>query len=155
MPRMLFDRSEIHEVKQRTDRGINSVVELSSFLIRQSRGLDKLRRAVEVLLKKHRRLDAARISLQYRRTVLQERHDVVRDFQVITEQIKLREFFVGPVNTVQARYRNLLAAHLQHEVAFRTVQLQKLINCDNSATFLTGSFYFRHFDLVFWHTRLF
>src|ERR1041384_8494183 len=107
MPRMLFDRSEIHEVKQRTDRGINALVELSSFLIRQSRGLDKLRRAVEVLLKKHRRLDAARITLEYRRTVLQERHDVVRDFQVATAQIKLREFFVGRVNTVQAAYRTL------------------------------------------------
>src|SRR5215216_8212330 len=99
MPWMLFDRSEIDEVKQRADGGINAIVELPSFLIRQPRGLDELRSAVEVLLEKHRRFDSAWISLQYRRPVLQVRHDVIGDLQVETQQIKLGEFFVGPVNT--------------------------------------------------------
>ena len=100
---MLFDRSEIDEVKQRTDSRIHSVVELAPFLIRQTRGLDEFRRAVEVLLKEHWRFDTAWIALQYRRPVLEVRHDVIRDLQIKGEQIKLREVFVGPVNTIQAR----------------------------------------------------
>src|ERR1041384_5512162 len=100
---MLFERSESDEVKQRANSRINAVVELSPFLICQSRGFDEFGRAVEILLKEHRRLDAAWIALQYRRPVLEIRHDVVGNMQIVTEQIKLGELFVGPVNTVQTR----------------------------------------------------
>src|SRR5829696_6889943 len=100
---MLLDVSEIDEVKQRANSRIDSVIELPAFLVCQSRGLDEFRRAVEVLLKEHRRFDAARVALQYRRTVLEIRHDVVGYLQIETEQIKLRELFVRPVDTIQAR----------------------------------------------------
>src|SRR5262245_42768308 len=103
MPWMLFDGSEIDEVEKRCGGRIHTIVQLPPFLIRESRSLDKLRCAVEVLLKEHRRLDASWIALQNRRPVLQKRHQAIGNVQVVTKQIKLREFLVGPVNTVQAR----------------------------------------------------
>src|SRR5688572_32274627 len=95
MPGMLFDVSEIDEVQQRTDRRVDEVVELPAFLVCKSPGLDKLRRAFEVLLKKHRRLDAARPPLKDGGPIFQVRHDVVRDLEIETEQIKLCKLFVG------------------------------------------------------------
>src|ERR1041384_8621378 len=99
---MLLDRSQINEVKQRSDSRINTVIELPAFLVCQPRGLDEFGSAIEVLLKEHRRFDAAWIALQYRRSLLQVRHDVIGDLQIEAEQIKLGELFVGPVNTIQA-----------------------------------------------------
>src|SRR5215212_55727 len=125
---MLFDGSESDEMKYRSDCRVNSVVEFPSFLVNQPRGFDELRRAVEVLLEEHRRLDATRIPLKDRGPVLQVRHDVVGDFQIITEQVEFRELLVGPVNTIQARNCHLLAAHLYDQVAFGPVQAEKLFD---------------------------
>src|SRR6185369_14195147 len=102
MPWMLFDRSESHEVQHRCSGRVNAVIQLPAFLIREPRGLDEFGSAVEVLLEEHRRLDPAWIALQNRRPVLKKRHDEIGDAQIVTEQIKLSEFLVGPVNTVQA-----------------------------------------------------
>src|SRR5262245_49832418 len=102
MPGMLFDCSESDEVQQRCDGCIDAVVELPPFLVNQSCGLDEFGSAVEVLLEEHRRFDTPRIALQYGRTILEERHDVVGHLQIETEQIKLGEFLVGPVDAVQA-----------------------------------------------------
>src|SRR5687768_14966689 len=119
MPGMLFDVSEIDEVQQRTDRRVDEVVELPAFLVCKSPGLDKLRRAFEVLLKKHRRLDAARPPLKDGGPIFQVRHDVVRDLEIKAEQVKLRELLVGPVDAIEARDGNVFAADLHDEIAFR------------------------------------
>src|ERR1700752_2825020 len=100
---MLFNGSEIDEMQQRCAGRVNAIVQLPAFLIREPRSLDEFGRAVEVLLKEHRRLDAAWIALQNRRPVLEKRHDAIGDVQIETEQVKLREFLVGPVDTVQTR----------------------------------------------------
>src|SRR6185503_6611913 len=86
VPWMLFDRSESDEVQTRCSSRVNAVVQLTAFLIREPRSFDELRRAVEVLLKEHRRFDAARITLQNRRAVLKKRHDAIGDVQIETEQ---------------------------------------------------------------------
>src|SRR5690242_14665526 len=101
MPWMLFDRSEIHEMKEGTNRRVDGIVHLAPLLIYQLDCLDVRRRRARVLLKEHRRLDAARISLQDRRAVLQKRHEVRTDLQVITEQVELRKFFRGPVDAIE------------------------------------------------------
>src|ERR1700752_561455 len=110
---MLFDRSEIDEVKQRGGGGVDAVVQLAALLVYESRGLDEFRSAVEILLEKHRRLDAAWIALENRRPVLEKRHYAIGNVQVEAEQIKLRKFFVGPIDTVQARNRYLFATNFQ------------------------------------------
>src|ERR1044071_8124930 len=104
MPWALLDGSESDEVKQRPDSGIDPVIQFPPFLVCKSGRLDKLWRAIEVLLKKHRRFNATRISLQNRRPVLQIRHDVIGNFQIVTEEIKLRELLVGPIDAVQTRH---------------------------------------------------
>src|SRR5829696_6335758 len=117
MPWMLFDRSEINEVKQRCSCGINAVVELPAFLVRQSRGLYKGRRAIKVLLEKHRRLNATRITLQDGGPILKIGHNIICDSEIIAKQIKFGEFLVRPVDAIQACDRHLLATDLQDQVA--------------------------------------
>src|SRR5262245_841464 len=112
MPWMLFDCPESDEVQNRGCGRIDAIVELPAFLVNQSCRLDEFGSAIEVLLEKHRRFDAARIALEYGRTILEERHDVVSDLQIETEKVKLREFFIGPIDSVQTGYRDLLASHL-------------------------------------------
>ena len=60
--------------------------------------------------------------LQDRGPVLQVRHDVIGDFQVVTQQVEFRELLVGPVDAVKARNRHLLAAHLDDQVTPGPVQ---------------------------------
>ena len=99
---MLLDRAKIYEVKQRADRCVNRIVHLAPFLIHEPQSLYECRRAFRVLLEKHRRFDAARITLQDRGTVLQIRHDEIADLQVIAEQIELCEFLIRPISSIQA-----------------------------------------------------
>src|SRR6185436_11135524 len=137
MPRVLLDVAEIYEVQQRAERGVDKVVELPAFLVCESLGLDELRRALEILLEKHRRLDAAWVSLKDRGTIFEMRHDVVRDSQIKAEQIKLRELLVGPVDAIQTRDRNVFPPNLQNQIALRFLEAQKLLRRDECAALLT------------------
>ena len=73
------------------------------------------RRSARVLLKEHRRFDAARISLQDRRPVLEEGHDERTDSQVVAKQIELGKFFRRPVDAIETRERDALAFDLQNQ----------------------------------------
>src|SRR4026207_232464 len=126
MPRVLFDVAEINEVKEGTECGIDEVVELPAFLVCESLGLDKLRRAFEILLKEHRRLDPARVSLKDRRSIFQVRHDEVGNLEIEADQIKLGEFLVRPVDAIETRYGHKFAPDLDDEIAFRLCETQKL-----------------------------
>src|SRR6202008_5184994 len=103
MPRMRFDRSEIYKGQQGAGGGVDAIIKLPALLICKSRCLDECGGAVEVLLKKHRRFDAAWIALQNRRPFLEKGHVVIGGRQIVTDQIEFREFFVGPIDTVQTR----------------------------------------------------
>src|ERR1044072_8029718 len=115
---------------------------MPAFLIREPRCLDEFWRAFEVLLKEHRSLNAAWIALQNRGPILQVRHDVIRDFEVVTKQIEFREFLIGPVNAIETRHCDLLASRLDDQVASWPVQAEKFFNRNNRAAFLFRSFYF-------------
>src|SRR5690242_18798093 len=143
MPRVLLDRAEIDEVQHRADGRVDAVIELAAFLVCQSHGLDEVGRALDVLLKKHRRVDAARPALQDRWSIFQKRHDVIGELQIETEQIEFSELLVGPVDAVEARQRHALAAHLKRQIAFGPVQTHKLLDRDGRSTLLSHSFY-RH-----------
>ena len=82
---MLFNRSEIDEVQQRTNRCVNGIIHLAALLIGQLNGLDERRRGARVLLKEHRRLNSTRIPLENRGPVFQKRHDLRTDFQIVGE----------------------------------------------------------------------
>src|ERR1700738_4733838 len=112
MPRMLLDRSQIHEMQQRSHRGVNGIVQLAAFLIREPNRLDEGRGALQVLLKKHRRLNPARVALQNCRTVFQKRQEQGTDAQVITKEIEFGELLVRPIDTVKTGKGNALAGDL-------------------------------------------
>src|SRR6266567_1693512 len=126
MPRMLFDSTKIDEMQQRRGRGVDRVIQLSPFLVCQPRDFDESGRALQILLKEHRGVNAARPPLQYRRPVLQKRHDQPADMKVIAEQIKLSDLFVRPVNALEMRQRHMLAIHIQQQLAFWLFEREKL-----------------------------
>src|SRR5712692_10361579 len=115
---MLFDRSQVDEVQERSDRRENGVVELATFLIDQTRRLDEAWRAFQVLLKKHRRLNPARITLQNCRPAFQKRHDERFRVKVVAEQLKLRNFLAWPIDAIETSQRDPLAPDLQDQIAF-------------------------------------
>src|SRR5688500_20248479 len=100
MPGMLFDGSQSYEVEERGGICINPVIKFTSLLVCESYGLNETRRALQILLKKHRRINAARPSLKYRRPLFHVRPLVATDFDVLTRQFKFGSLFIRPVDTV-------------------------------------------------------
>ena len=122
---MLFNRSEVNEVQQGSRGRENGVVEFASFSVYQPGGLDERRRALQILLKKHRRINAARPTLQDRRPIFQIRHQVRADAQVITKQIKLGDLLVRPIDAFETGNRNRLAFDVDQQIAFGLFQTEE------------------------------
>src|SRR5438093_249168 len=127
VPRMLFDRSQIYKMQQRTDRRINRIVQLAALLIRQAHSFDEWRRALQILLKEHRRINAARVTLQDSRPVLEEGKNVRREPEIITKEIELGDPLVGPINTIDVGERYLLAVNFQNQIALGFLQREKFV----------------------------
>src|SRR5207247_8717501 len=95
-----FHPDQISKRQQQTDRRINRIVQFAALLIRQAHSFDEWRRALQILLKEHRRINAARVTLQDSRPVLEEGKNVRREPVVITKEIELGNLLVGPINTI-------------------------------------------------------
>src|SRR5688572_18988225 len=130
MPRMLFDRAQVGEVQQRGCGGENAVIDFAPLLINESDGFDELGRAFKVLLKKHWRLDSARPSLKDCGTVLQVRQDEVADTQVVTEQLKLGDFLIGPVDSFEAGYGHMSAVDRHPQITLRILERQEFFSAN-------------------------
>src|SRR6267378_7452474 len=141
MPRVLFNTSEVHEVQQRCGRRINRVVKFAALLICQSDCLDETGCAFKVLLKKHRRVDAARPALQDRGPIFQKRQYVWTDFEVVAQQFKLGDFFVGPINALETGYWHQLSCDIQDAISFRLLEFEEFSNRDRRALLLRSTFY--------------
>src|SRR5262249_35362033 len=108
-------------------------MKFAPFLIRQADSPDECRRALEVLLKEHRRLDAAWIALEDRRTVLQKWENVVTYAGVVTEQIEFRQFLVRPIDALETCERNALTIDIEKQIALWLLERQKLLDRDGWA----------------------
>src|SRR6185295_7396504 len=102
MPGVLFNTPQVYKVEQRCSSGVNGIVEFASLLIREPDCFDKSWRAFQVLLKEHRRFDAARPALQNRGPIFEKRQYVRADLKVVTQQFKFGDSFVGPVDAIKA-----------------------------------------------------
>src|SRR5687767_9943858 len=101
MPWMLLNRSEIYEMQQRSGSGENGVVEFATLPVGKPGCLDKRGSGFQILLEKHRGIYASRPALKYGRPVLEERHYVRTDLKVITKQLKFRNLFIGPIDSLE------------------------------------------------------
>ena len=137
---MLLDVSLIDEVQNGSDGREDGIIEFASFLIRQANGLNKCRRAVQVLLEKHRGVNPTRVTLQNCRAIFQEREDMRSNFKVVTEQIVFRESLIRPVDSIETRHGDSLTISIENQIAFRVFEPQKLVNGNSRAFFLARNF---------------
>ena len=140
VPRMLLDGSQVSEMQERSDRRENGVVEFASFLICETRRLDEGGRALQILLKEHRRLNPARITLEDCRPALQKRHDERFRVKVVAQQFELRNFLAGPIDAIETGERDALALDLQNQIALWFLESEKFFARDRQALALTRAF---------------
>src|SRR3989449_8549490 len=143
VPRMLFDRSQIYKMQQRTDRRINRIVQFAALLIRQAHSFDEWRRTLQILLKEHRRINAARVTLQDSRPVLEEGKNVRREPEVITKEIELGNLLRWPIDAIDVGERHVLPVNFQNQIALGFLQREKLLARSGRAFTLARALAFR------------
>src|ERR1700676_2779432 len=99
----MVDAAQSGEIKQRGKVVGNYVLNLLAFPFRRyAYSFDPLRHALRhIFLKKRLPLDSVRIPAQHKRTVLQERQQIIRDPIVVGHQIAFRVTGFGKEDLVE------------------------------------------------------
>src|SRR5207237_5498253 len=96
-------------------------------------------------LKKHRRINAARVTLQDSRAVREEGKSVRRELEVVTKEIELGDLLVGPIDAIDVGERHVLAVNFQNQIALGFLEREKLLARNGRAFPLARALTFRRF----------